>query len=281
MVADTEKKVAQHYGSGGGAGTLEQRILEALAKSGKDVAHLKAEDLSGADEFHLGWRAQTMEIGKALDLKPGMKLLDIGSGIGGPARYFAEAHKCQVTGIDLTPEFVACATALTKLCGLANHARFQQGSALDLPSPNGAFDAATLIHVGMNIEDKATLFREARRVLKTSARFCVYDVMHMDDGEIPYPMPWAATGETSFVETPDAYRKLLREAGFKPVQERSRRDFCLEHARKMREYVGAHGVPPLGLHILMGPASKDRLANVMLALERATIAPIEIIVEAI
>lgn len=278
---DTEKKVAQHYGSGGGEGTLEDRVLEALAKSGKDVANLKAEDLSGADEFHLGWRAQTVEIGKALDLKPGMKLLDIGSGIGGPARYFAEAHRCQVTGIDLTPEFVACATALTKRCGLANQVRFQQGSALDLPSPDGAFDAATLIHVGMNIEDKATLFREARRVLKSGTRFCVYDIMRMDDSEIPYPMPWAVTVETSFVEIPDTYRKLLGQAGFKLIQERNRRDFCLELARKMREYVGAHGVPPLGLHILMGPASKERLANVMAALERGAIAPIEMVVEAI
>lgn len=277
---DTEQQVARHY-SPSGAGSLENRILEALATSGKDIAKLTTADLSGADEFHLGWRAQTVELARELGLKPGMKVLDIGSGLGGPARYFAEAHGCQVTGIDLTPEFVACAMALTKRCGLADQVRFQQGSALDLPSPNGAFDVATLIHVGMNIEDKLKLFTEARRVLSPGKRFCVYDVMRLSNAEIPYPMPWAAGTATSFVETPDTYRRLLADAGFKILQERSRRDFTLALAQKLREHAAVHGAPALSLHIVMGSAAKERLGNVMATLERGTIAPIEMIAEAI
>lgn len=277
---DTEQQVAKHYGSGSGDAALETRILEALSKAGKNVEKLTAVDLSGADEFHLGWLAQTIELGRELDLRPGTKLLDIGSGIGGPARYFAEAHQCQVAGIDLTPEFVACATALTQRCGLEDHVRFWQGSALGMPFPDGGFDVATLIHVGMNVKDKASLFTEARRVLKRGGVFCVYDIMHMNGMPLRYPMPWSAGPETSFVESPETYRELLAKAGFRIARERSRRDFCLALAAKMREDVAVNGAPPLSLHILMGPAGKERLGNVMAALESGTIAPIEMIAEA-
>lgn len=276
---DTEQQVARHYGARSGAGdaALETRIIEALIKSGKDVAKLTAADLSGADEFHLGWRAQTVELARELGLAPSLRVLDIGSGIGGPARYFAEAHGCRVTGIDLTPEFVACAVALTARCGLAGRVDFQQGSALAMPFAASTFDAATLIHVGMNIADKAKLFAEARRVLMAGGTFCVYDVMQMDAAPLPYPMPWAASLETSFVETPETYRRLLEAAGFRIRQERNRRDFVLALAKRMREDIAVNGAPPLSLHVLMGPAGKERLGNVMAALERGSIAPVEMI----
>jgi ubiquinone/menaquinone biosynthesis C-methylase UbiE len=277
---DYEERIARHYGSGG-AETLETRILAALAKSGKDIAHLTAADLSGGDEFHLGWRAQTIEIGAALALQPDMKLLDIGCGIGGPARFFAEAHGCQVTGIDLTPEFVACASALTARCNLADQVQFRQASALALPFDEGTFDTATLIHVGMNIADKAKLFTEARRVLKPAAHFCVYDIMRVGDDPLPYPMPWAADSETSFVATPEVYRKLLGDAGFRITRERNRRDFTLALAAKMRAEIAANGPPALSLHVIIGPSAKERLGNVMAALERNLIAPVEFLAEAV
>ena len=276
---DTERQVARHYGREG----LEQAILAALLASGKDIDHLDPADLSGADEFHLGWRAQTIELAERLGLAPEHHVLDIGSGIGGPARYFAAARGCRVTGIDLTPEFVAVANALTRRCGLADRVSFQEGSALALPSAVGAFDAATLIHVGMNIADKAQLFAEARRVLKPGGRFCVYDVMRVDENgpQLPYPMPWAASAETSFVETAATYRRLLEAADFVIEAERDRRDFVLALGREMREKAAIHGAPPLSLHIIMGPATPERLRNVMGSLERGLIAPIEIIARAV
>jgi SAM-dependent methyltransferase len=270
---DTETEVAKHYTHG----SLEQAILAGLTAGGKDIDKIVASDLSGADEFHLGWRAVTIELAKDLDLAPGLHVLDVGSGIGGPARYFAEAHGARVTGIDLTQEFVDVANALTRRCGLGHLVSFTQGSALALPFADATFDAATLIHVGMNIADKARLFAEVRRCLKPGARFCAYDIMLMDDGEIPYPMPWAATPETSFVETPGTYRRLLATAGFEIETEHNRRDLALRLGREMRENTAKYGAPPLGLHILMGPATAQRLANVMTTLERGTIAPVEMI----
>jgi SAM-dependent methyltransferase len=247
---------------------------------GKDPERLAAMDLAAGDEFHLGWLPATIALAKDLGLAHSMHVLDVGCGIGGPARYFAEAHACRVTGIDLTEEFVQVAAELTRRCGLGDRVAFRQGSALDLPFGAGTFDAATLIHVGMNIADKAKLFAEVRRVLRPGGLFCVYDVMRAGEGDLPYPMPWAQSMETSFVETPEAYRSLLGAAGFKIEREENRRSFVLDLAREMRAKIERDGLPPLNPHVLIGPDAKVRLGNVMATLERGTIAPIEMIARA-
>jgi SAM-dependent methyltransferase len=294
-----ETQVARHYTHG----SLEAAILGALRAAGKNVDALSASDLSAADEFHLGWHAVTLELARDLGLGPELELLDLGSGIGGPARHFAAAHGCRVTGVDLTGEFVSVANALTARCGLDGLAKFIQGSVLALPFESARFDRATLIHVGMNIEDKAGMFSEVQRVLRPGGVFLIYDIMRSDAGrsdagrsdagqsgarpsdagptdteEIPYPQPWAATPETSFLETLATYRRLLEGAGFNVEREHDRRDQVLELGRAMRAQVAAAGVPPLGLHVLMGPASRERLGNVMSALERGSLSPIEIVV---
>jgi ubiquinone/menaquinone biosynthesis C-methylase UbiE len=101
----------------------------------------------------------------------------VGCGIGGPSRYIAETYGCRVTGIDLTDEFVRTAQALARRTSLAGRIDYRQASALDLPFAPGTFDGAYMMHLGMNIEDKAALFTEIRRVLKDNATFGIYDVM--------------------------------------------------------------------------------------------------------
>lgn len=273
---DVEEQVAAHYSRG----NLERSILDALSGSGKDIEKLVPSDLSEVDEFHLGWRAATDALARQLGLTSGMHVLDVGSGIGGPARYFAETYGCRVDGIDLTPDFVDTANRLTRRCGLADRVTFQRASAISLPFSDGVFDAATLIHVGMNIQDKAKLFSEMRRVLKDGAHIGVYDVMHMQPEEVPYPMPWAASPETSFLETPETYRRQLAKAGFILQSERSQRDLALKLSREAREKAAAHGAPPLGPHLTMGSAARERLGNVMAMLERGVIAPIEMVARA-
>ncbi|MGF6229593.1 SAM-dependent methyltransferase [Inquilinus ginsengisoli] len=273
---ETEHQVARHYGRSG----IEQAFLDALRAAGKDVEHLAPGDLSGADEFHLGGLAATAELATDLGLGPDTHLLDVGCGVGGPARHLAAAHGCRVTGIDLTAEFVEAAKALTRRCGLAGLVSFRQGSALAMPFADGSFDAATLLHVGMNIADKAALFAEVRRVLRPGARFGVYDVMRVGEGDLPYPMPWAATPETSFVEPPETYRRRLREAGFAVEAEHDRGALALRLIREARERAVARGPSPLGPHLLMGPTAPQRIGNVMSTVERGVIAPIEMVARA-
>ena len=274
---DTERQVATHYTHG----SLLAAILDALKQMGKDPERFTAMDLSTGDEFHLGGLPVTAALAEDLGLAPRMHVLDVGCGIGGPARYFAEVHKCRVTGIDLTEEFVQVAAELTRRCGLADRVTFRHGSALDLPFDDGSFDAATLIHVGMNIADKARLFEEVRRVLKPGDLFCAYEVMRAGEGDLPYPMPWAQSTETSFVETPETYRRLLSAAGFKIEREENRRAFVLKLAREMRAKIEKDGLPALNQHVIIGPAARERLGNVMATLEHGTIAPVEMIARAV
>ena len=273
----TEQQVAEQYRHG----ALERAILDAAAACGMDVERLTRRDLANADEYHLGSHAATAGLASDLGLASDMRVLDVGAGIGGPARYFAEARGCIVHGIDLSDEYVQVANALTRRCGLADKVSFRQASALAIPFEHASFDRATMIHVGMNIADKAKAFAEARRVLKPGGVFGVYDVMLTGDGEVAYPMPWAMTAAASFLETPAAYRALLAAQGFAIENERNWRETALQLGRKMRERTAQHGPPPLGLHILMGPSTPQRIANVIGALDCGAIAPIEIIARAI
>jgi ubiquinone/menaquinone biosynthesis C-methylase UbiE len=269
---DVESKVVRHYAQS----DLTRTVLEALRAAGKNPDALDAADLSPVDEFHTGWAPQTVEMAKTLDLAPGVAVLDVGSGIGGPARYFARTYGCDVTGVDLTPEFVELATDLTARTGLADRACFVEGSALALPFGDGRFDLATMNHVGMNIADKATVFAEVRRVLRPGGRFVVYDLMRVGDGELPMPMPWADTEETSFVETPARYRALLADAGFTVAGERDWTDLVLAVAAEMRARIEREGMPVLGVHLLLGPTARDRLGRVVAAVRDGLLAPTEI-----
>ncbi len=274
MGGGTEQRVAQHYTHG----ALERSILDALAASGKDLDRLAPADLAPVDEFHIGGRQATVDLASQMEIEPGLHVLDIGCGLGGASRYFAHERGCLVTGIDLTEEYVRVAEALARRVGLEGRVSYRQGSALALPFAAGAFDRAAMLHVGMNIEDKATLFAEVRRVLKPGGVFAVYDVMRENDGALSYPVPWASSPATSFVESAAAYRRLLEAAGFDIRGERSRRAFAIEFFHQMRARVAQAGAPPpLGLHILMGAASQQKVANMIDNLERGLIAPTELV----
>src|SRR5476649_2256272 len=173
---ELEQAVARHYAHG----SLEEMILNALAAAVKDVNRLTPKDLAPVDEFHVGGRQATIAFAEVFDPRPGMRLLDVGSGLGGAARYFADAHGCRVTGIDLSGEYVGVANALAARVGLGKRVSCEQGSALALSFAPESFDGAYMLHVGMNIDDKAKLFAEVRRVLVPSGLFGIYDVMRLD-----------------------------------------------------------------------------------------------------
>jgi ubiquinone/menaquinone biosynthesis C-methylase UbiE len=268
-----EQAVARHYAHG----SLEESILNALAAAGKDVKRLTPKDLAPVDEFHVGGRQATVAFAEQFGLWPGMRLLDIGCGLGGAARYFAHEHGCQVTGIDLSGEYVGVANALAALVGLRERVSCQAGSALTLPFAPGSFDGAYMFHVGMNIENKSRLFAEVRRVLAPSGLFGIYDVMRLAAGDLSYPVPWASGPESSFVANAASYRRLLVAAGFEVLKERNRRDFALEVFGQMRAR-GAAGAPaPLGLHIVMGASAAQKVKNMIGDITSGLIAPTEMI----
>lgn len=260
--------------------TLDEAIIAAVKASGIDPDKLTPEDLAPVDEAHIGGRQATIDLAEQLDLRPGMTLLDIGSGLGGASRYFAQVRDCRVHGVDLTADFVRVAELLAGRVGLADRVAYQQASALALPFASGMFDGATLMHVGMNIPDKRALFVEVKRVLKQGAVFGLYDVMRVGDGELAYPVPWATTSETNFIATPAAYRQDLEAAGFVAVNERNRRDFAIDYFRKFQAQTAAHGVTPLGVHLVLGKTALRQSVNIFANIQRGLVAPVEMVCRA-
>lgn len=274
MDRDSEKAVAEHYGASG----LGERILDALARSGIDPAAPRPIDLAPIDEFHTSGRSATKHVVGLMGLRPGMHVLDIGSGLGGVARYLAAECGCRVTGIDLTPEYVDVARMLTERTGLADHIDFHVGSALDLPFPDASFDAAVTFHVAMNIADRPRLYAQAARVLRPGSVLAIYDVMKGPREGMLFPVPWAQTAATSFLVAPEAMPELLERAGFEIVHREDRRAVGLAHNQaRQKALATADRPPPLGMHLLQGETLSRKTANLIAMLEAEQIT-VEVIV---
>lgn len=265
---DPEDLVRHHYRRD----DLETVALDALRSAGIDPDALQVEDLAGLDQLHAGAAPATEHVLDSLALTPDTPLLDVGCGVGGPARLAAARHGCRVVGVDLSTDFVGLARSLTERVGLAPLVSHQLGSGTELPFDDGAFARAMVNHVGMNVADKARLFREVRRVLAPGGLFAVYDQMRIGDGDLVYPLPWADDEASSFVETRARYAELLLAAGFRVE---------LDEDRTSANAVA--GPPPSGAlspATLFGPGFELRLENNIAAAMTGTLGAVLMVARA-
>jgi ubiquinone/menaquinone biosynthesis C-methylase UbiE len=267
MSKDLEREVARHYGRAG----LKERILAAIAKAGLDVDRLKADDLAPVDEFHTGGRLETVHVLSKVKFGRGNRVLDVGCGLGGAARFVAEKFACHVTGIDLTPEYIDLATFLSQKTGLSDRTDFKTASALDMPFADGAFDGAITFHVAMNIKDRAGLYREIARVLKPDATLCIYDVMKGPDDGVRFPVPWAERAENSHLTSAAEMQELLHSAGFRVTETESRMKFAIDFFRE--RLASTAPTPALGLHLLTGETAKEKFVNYLHNVEHDAVIP--------
>lgn len=269
-----EESVSEHYKHGNLLGAIQ----EAIPKLGKTTDNITVADLGPVDEFHIGGRIATDHLLSQLDFSEHDHILDIGCGLGGTSRFAADKFHNQVTGIDLTQEYVDTGMTLCSWVGMEGQVHLQQGSALDMPFEDATFDGGLMLHVGMNIEDKAALFREIHRVLRPSASLGIYDIMRINDGDLTYPVPWASDEGTSKLATLEQYEQSLGNAGFTVSTENRRNEFALEFFKEMRAKMEANGgPPPLGLHTLMGKLTPLKLKNMVDNIAAGYIAPVEMI----
>jgi ubiquinone/menaquinone biosynthesis C-methylase UbiE len=209
------------------------------------------------DQFHTRGLAATAELARLAAITSDDSVLDVGSGIGGPARFLAATCGCRVSGVDLSEPFVEAARYLTERTGQEEQVSFQTGSALALPFAGGRFDVVSLQHVAMNIADRAGLYREVRRVLRPGGRFATYDVVS-NSGEVEYPVPWARTPATSFLMTAASTREAIEAAGFRTLVWQDDTLAAKEWVMRLR----ASGPPPSpNLGVVMGPDFAELSAN--------------------
>ena len=269
-----EEAVTTHYLHG----NLLHEIQSALAILGKTPANVTVEDLAPVDEFHIGGRVATERFLAQLNFSAGSQVLDVGCGLGGAARFAAHRFDIQVSGIDLSREYIETGISLNSWVKLEKTVRLRQGSALSMGFRNGSFDGGYMLHVGMNIADKARLFAEIYRVLRPGTFFGVYDIMRIREGALAFPVPWATGAKTSNLATPATYKNVLRDAGFKVVDENNRRDFALDYFEELRTRAATNGgPPPLGLHTLMKEGTAAKVKNMIDNIRQDYIAPVELI----
>ncbi|MBW2675317.1 MAG: methyltransferase domain-containing protein [Deltaproteobacteria bacterium] len=254
-----EQSIIDHYGRA----DIDAHILEACERAGKQIT--LHGDTASFDEFHIRGREATRELAKLAEVHKGMTVLDLGCGVGGPARTLAAEFGCRVWGIDLLDEYCRCAAMLTERVGLAEMVTFRQGDMPDLPFEDQDFDAAWTEHTIMNIEDKGKLFAEIRRILRPNGTFALYEICEGSASPPHFPLPWASDQSISFLAGQDALREMLREAGFEELLWRDVTERSLEWFRGVVAAIKPRkdDAPRLGLNLLMGKTAADKSKNII------------------
>jgi ubiquinone/menaquinone biosynthesis C-methylase UbiE len=239
--------VEDHYTSS----DLGAVILTALQGMGKDIDHLTPDDLAPVDEFHGGQRAATIRLAELLGLSGSERVLDVGSGLGGPSRFLAWRYGVHVSGVDLTAEFVRIAEMLTQRTGLTGKVDYRQGNALELPFDDASFDVVWSQNAAMNIADRDRLYREMRRVLKPGGRLALQEVAAGPGGPPHFPVQWAREPSISFLFSAEVTRAKLEAAGFRVLTWHDTTEEALQSAAR-RAHNTSSGPPPLGTHLILG-----------------------------
>jgi ubiquinone/menaquinone biosynthesis C-methylase UbiE len=266
--------ISAHYARG----DLLGRLRAALLADGIDPDHPSMEALAPYDHFHGRGLEATEQLADLLEVSASDHLLDVGSGIGGPARYLADRFGARITGIDLTAEFCEVARHLTEALGLDDRVDFKQGDALALPFADASFDGAYSMNVSMNIQDKAGFYAEIYRVLRPGGWLMLSELAEGPGGSPDYPTPWARTAESSFLATPAQTRESLEATGFTISSLRETTEQALAYGARSRAMVERGEKPPhRAVQLIHGDLAQQAMANTARGLAEARIVPIELL----
>ena len=266
--------LTEHYTHG----NLTEAITVGLHKAGKTTDDVTIDDLAPVDEFHVGGRVASAHFFDQLQLKQQHRVLDVGCGLGGGARFAASQYGCEVTGVDLTAEYIATGNTLCEWVGLQDKVALQIGDATALALETGSFDRIYMMHVGMNVADKHALIAALSRLLRPGGLLGIYDIMRTGPGPQTFPVPWASVSAGSEVAPIETYQQAIEAASLTLLAQQDRREFALTFFEKLRARASSMvGPPPLGLHIVMGERQVEKISNLVSDITRNILAPVELI----
>lgn len=246
---------------------LYDDIVRILVERDIDLNEVKRSDIAGADEFHVRGAAVSKELANSIKMD-GKSVLDVGCGLGGPCRMLAEEYACQVTGIDISNEYIKTASNLSKLLKLEDKTTFVQANATNLPFEANSFDVVWTQHVQMNIRDKKQFYSEINRVLKKGGYLLFYDVLAKGVEKVSYPMPWASHANLSFLFQKDDMESLLKEIGLVKEKITDQTQAGIDFFDMLSARLKKKGSPKMGLNVLMGEMAKHQIRNLSNHLRR-------------
>lgn len=267
--------ITHHYGSQ----DLLERILDTLKKSGIDPATLNAKQLYPIDQLHMGGRQATRDLAEKLKLSAGMKILDVGSGLGGTARLLASEYGCRVTAIDLTAAFCRASEKLTALTGLSDRIDTVQGDAVATGLPDAAFDLIWCQHTQMNIADKPGLLKEFQRLLKGDGVVALHEVFAGSNVADPihYPLPWAKDESASTLISADEWLVLAKAEQFELLEKQDLSSQAQMWWEQLLSRISKAPKSGLGPGLIFGNQSRQFGPNIIDNLQQQRIAVYEMI----
>jgi len=249
---------------------LYEDILNRLGEQEIELNNVSRRDIADVDEFHVRGAEVSHELAGRIRLE-NSKVLDVGCGIGGPSRMLADDYNCQVTGIDLSHEYIRTAKGLSELVGLQDKTEYIWSNALDLPFENGSFDVVWTQHVQMNIRHKLKFYSEIERVLSEQGTLIYYDIFKTESGEVNFPVPWADYASASFLGTTENMDDILERLCFKNLLVSDETDKGTRFLDDLFKKLKKNGPSKLGLNVLMGSSTKEKLMNILLGLKEGQI----------
>ena len=258
-------------------GNLKERIANALNEAGLNKTNLKIEDLQAIDQYHARGILATKELAEKVDINENQSMIDVGCGLAGPARYFANKFKCNVYGVDITPAFIEAGIDFNKRTKMDDKVHLQVSDGNTLPFDNSKFDGAISQHVTMNIKNREKFFTEIFRVLKKDKFFAFSEHGLGPKGNPIFPLPWADNEDMSFLINPDLTIQLLTKIGFKNISFLETSKKYMEGYQKSLKPKATLHIPKLGMHVIGGPTMFERQKNSMLSIKEKRTLPFEII----